>query len=330
MIASAGDARAHVVFRNARETVQRNAPTRAVGVVRLRVLVPAGQDAGMLRTLVLLALLAIADDGRAATAADLRSAYASLKPALAASAFGRPLTLVSREEGGQVTGEIHALVNHPFGLVRHALATASDWCGVLYLHLNVKSCAAGTEAGSPVLRVALGRKADSAEGRTFELVFNFQRVQDTGQFFQVVMTADEGPLGSSGYRLALDAIPVAGNQAFLRLVYSVTYGAAARGAMSAYLHTLGRSKVGFTVTGRRPDGTAIYGGGIRGALERNTLRYYLAIDTWLAAAARSPPRDERWRLESWYAATEHYALQLHELPREQYLRLKSNPAPAQR
>ena len=63
---------------------------------------------------------------------------------------------------------------------------------------------------------ALGRKADSAEGRTFELVFNFQRLQDTGQFFQVVMTADEGPLGSSAYRLALDAIPVAGNPAFLR------------------------------------------------------------------------------------------------------------------
>ena len=42
-------------------------------------------------------------------------------------------------------------------------------------------------------------------------------------------------------------------------------------AMQTYLATLGRGKSGFT------------SGGIRGEVERNTMRYYLAIDSYLAA-----------------------------------------------
>ena len=277
----------------------------------------------MLGNLLVFTLLAVAGDGGGASAAGLRDTFSALRPDLAHSAFGQPLTLASREQDGQVTGEIHAVVDHPFRQVRTDLASAADWCGVLYLHLNVKSCSAETQAGASVLRVALGRKADTADGRTYELVFSFLLAHNTGKYFQVVMHADDGPLGSRGYRLALDAIPVEGDKTFLRLTYSVVYGVAGRLAMSTYLNTLGKTKVGFTVTGQRPDGSAVYAGGVRGALERNTMRYYLAIDTWLASGAQPEAQRSRWRLNAWYTATEKYSRQLHELTRADYLQLKS-------
>ena len=92
--------------------------------------------------------------------------------------------------------------------------------------------------------------------------------------------------------------------------------------MQTYLATLGGAKVGFTAEGRRPDGTPVLVRGMRGALERNVMRYYLAVDAYLAALA-SPP-DERLedRLREWFDATERYPLQLHELEENAYLEMK--------
>ena len=50
-------------------------------------------------------------------------------------------------------------------------------------------------------------------------------------------------------------------------------------AEKAYFATLGRGKVGFTVTGTDQNGKALYIGGPRGAIERNAVRYYFAIQT---------------------------------------------------
>src|SRR3546814_16967541 len=60
---------------------------------------------------------------------------------------------------------------------------------------------------------------------------------------------------------------------------SYGYGVAGRMAMQAYLATAGSAKVGFTVTGKDGHGQPIHIGGMRGAIERNAMRYYLAIDT---------------------------------------------------
>jgi hypothetical protein len=51
----------------------------------------------------------------------------------------------------------------------------------------------------------------------------------------------------------------------------------------AYLTTRGRDKVGFTVVGKAEDDGPEYIGGLRGAVERNAMRLYLAIDAYLDA-----------------------------------------------
>ena len=92
--------------------------------------------------------------------------------------------------------------------------------------------------------------------------------------------------------------------------------------MKGYLATIGRDKVGFTTTGKQPNGQPIYIKGVRGVVERNTMRYYLAIDTYLAALNTPPEGQLEKRLQLWFNGTDQYARQLHEVERGDYLAMK--------
>ena len=89
--------------------------------------------------------------------------------------------------------------------------------------------------------------------------------------------------------------------------------------MQGYLATIGADKVGFTATGKDSAGEPSYVGGVRGVVERNTMRYYLAIDAYMDAPKQLPQR-----LATWFDSTERYARQLHEVEREDYLAMKRN------
>jgi hypothetical protein len=93
-------------------------------------------------------------------------------------------------------------------------------------------------------------------------------------------------------------------------------------AMRGYLATIGRDKVGFSIVAKKSDGQPVYIGGTRGVVERNTMRYYLAIEAYLAALSVPPGKQLESRLSAWYAGVERYPLQLHELDRDEYLAMK--------
>jgi hypothetical protein len=98
--------------------------------------------------------------------------------------------------------------------------------------------------------------------------------------------------------------------------YALSYGTASSLAMRMYLGTIAHDKVGFTKAGSE------YVGGQRGVVERNTMRYYLAIDAYLRSLAAPAPQQLDQRLQSWFDATEKYPRQLHEVDRADYLRMK--------
>ena len=104
--------------------------------------------------------------------------------------------------------------------------------------------------------------------------------------------------------------------------YAYGYGFSARMAMQTYLATLGRNKVGFSITGRNAEGQPVHVGGVLGLLERNTMRYYLAIDSYLSAYTLPPADQFEKRIRDWYSSTERYAAQLHEMEQADYLEMK--------
>ena len=83
-------------------------------------------------------------------------------------------------------------------------------------------------------------------------------------------------------------------------------------------HPFADVSAAFARPGEPPD----YIGGLRGLVERNTMRYYLAIDACLDAIAVPPADQLEKRLRDWFDATEKYPRQLHETGRDAYLAMK--------
>jgi hypothetical protein len=108
----------------------------------------------------------------------------------------------------------------------------------------------------------------------------------------------------------------------MHFTYAYSFGLTGKLAMKTYLATIGRDKVGFTINGKLPDGNNQYIQGVRGIVERNTMRYYLAIDAYLAGLKLPAENQLEWRLQQWYRSTEQYAIQLHEVELIDYLDMK--------
>lgn len=262
-------------------------------------------------------------DARAQSPAALLARYAALQPALASNAFQRPLHLESTQTSGDLQGDVYAVVEHPYATVMASLQQPEQWCDVLLLHLNVKGCHA--EPG-PRLAVSVGKKTAQSLDDAYEVAFDYRVAATGADYLRVGLDADRGPLGTNHYRIAFEAAPLDERRSFVHLSYAYAYGMAARLAMQGYLSTIGRDKVGFSVTGRDGRGQPVYVNGVRGVVERNTMRYFLAIEAYLGAVGLPPGERLRKRLDDWFAATERYPRQLHEIDRGEYLAAKREEA----
>jgi hypothetical protein len=262
------------------------------------------------------------------SAARLRDKYQSLTQQLAHNPFHRPLYLESQELPSSLKGDIYGVLDHSFAVVSGALSDPAqgpaNWCDVLILHLNTKYCHASTGENGTVLAVNIGKKTEESLSSSYRVQFNFRPVASTADYFRVELSAATGPLSTKDYRIVLEAIPVGDNRTFIHLTYAYGYGTAGRLAMKTYLATVGSDKVGFSTMPGASASEPQYIGGVRGLVERNTMRYFLAIESYLGALA-SPPADRvDKRFADWFDATEQYPRQLHEVSRTDYLQMKHN------
>ena len=270
-------------------------------------------------TLALCATLALAGAAHAQDAATLHAKFDSLQDKIAHNPYGRPLVLQSTQASDRLEGEVYARVDQPYAAVQRGLTGTDNWCGILILHLNVKMCHA-QPAG---LDMALGRKYDQPVDDAYKLHFDYKAVANTADYLRTELTSGDGPLGTKDYRIAVEAAPLDPMHTMLHMSYAYGFGFTARVAMNAYLSTAGSDKVGFSVTGTGSDGKPSYVGGVRGLVERNTMRYYLAIDDYVAAPS---PGQLDQRLNTWFDATERYPRQLHEMDKPDYLSMKQGEA----
>ena len=265
--------------------------------------------------------LSLAPTAFAQDAPTLKARYSALHDKFANNQFGRPLVLESKESSGDLKGDVYAIVEHPYATVQQALASPDHWCDILILHLNVKRCKAS--AGAPkTIALNVGRKFDQPVDDTYQLNFSYRVAASIADYLQVLLSADEGPLSTKNYRIQVEAVPIDPKRTVIHMSYAYGYGFAAKMAMQTYLSTIGSQKVGFTVVDKQADGKPVYQGGVLGLLERNTMRYYLAIDAYLSAYGLPAAEQPEKRIREWYASTERYAQQLHEMDQAEYLDMK--------
>ena len=266
--------------------------------------------------LLLMAAASFPQPSGASEAQALRARLEELRPALERNDFGRPLHIDSSEAGGAQRGTVHALVSHPFGTVADGLSQAQSWCGVMTLPFNVLRC----EARGDLLVVHIGRKPQTPVEDATRIELRFAVVARADDLLHVQLTAPTGPAGTRDYRIAFAATPADKGRTFVRMSYGYAHGTLSRLALQTYLSTSGADKVGFS----KADGELV--GGVRGVTERNTMRYFLAIEAYLDSLGAAPGERLRKRLERWFDATERYPRQLQEMTREEYLALKTRAA----
>ena len=252
----------------------------------------------------------------------MRARHAQLRESLQRNAFGRPVHLESSEEGRNQKGDVYGVLDHSFAVLERGMSEAANWCDVLILPYNTKHCHAQGEGARTSLTVRIGRKAEQPVEDAHPISFRYAVPSKSADYLRVVLEAPEGPLGTRDYRIVLEATPIDDRHTFIHLGYSYGFGTMARLAMQAYLATAGAHKVGFTVTGKDKNGNPEYVGGMLGATERNTMRYFLAIDAYLGSLAVPEGQRVEKRLNDWYSASLKYPRQLSELERGEYLAMK--------
>jgi hypothetical protein len=270
----------------------------------------------------LLAAFASAGNAQGIPADQLRAKHAELGNKLSHNQFRKPLYLDSSESPDGVKGNVYALIEYPFATAAAALNSPDDWCEILILHINTKYCRASMGDRGSILNVSIGNKHHQPLNLANRLEFAYRVAAQTPNYLQVTLNADQGPLGTRDYRIVFEAVAVDSGRTFIHVSYAYGFGAVGRLAMQAYLGTLGRSKVGFTVAGTQADGRPLHIGGMRGVVERNTMRYYLAIEGYLGALSTPAQARLEKRLRDWFAAAERYPRQLHEMERDEYLDMK--------
>lgn len=259
------------------------------------------------------------------SASALLAKHKILTSALANNAYDRPLFLESSESGELVNGNAYAVLDEPFAAVSSTFRSANNWCDVMILHINTKYCQVVAGSNPATLKVHIGKKTPQTLQDSFPLEFTLRQVSTSANLLAVQLNAEKGPMGTSNYRIELQAIPLDDNKTFMHLRYAYEYGIAGQLAMQGYLATGGRGKVGFSVkTPATANAKASYVGGARGAVERNTMRYYLAIDAYLQAMRQPPASQVNTRLEKWFDSTEQYPMQLRETDKASYMTMKKS------
>ena len=225
------------------------------------------------------------------------------------------------QTSGDLKGDVYAIVDHPFAMVQQALQSAEHWCDILILHLNVKRCRAS--GGTPkMLNLSVGRKFDQPIEDAYQLNFTYRVVAATRRL--PAGAAERRRRPAQHQELPHPGRGGAGRRQAQRHPHVVRLRLRLRRADGdADLPGDARQPQGRLHHPRpQADGKPVYQGGVLGLLERNTMRYYLAIDAYLSAYALPAGEQAERRIREWYASTERYAEQLHEMEQNEYLEMK--------
>jgi hypothetical protein len=256
-------------------------------------------------------------------AAMLRDTYTKNRAKLTTSNFGVPLFLNSFEQSSRVNVDVYGVFDFPFNSVVSALKVPSSWCDIVSLHPNVKACTYSKEPASGQLTFYIGKKVYQPPEEARHVRYQYRTVVQQRGYLDILLTADEGPFGTENHTMRFEALPLDGGKTFVHVSYAYTDSVALRLAEKAYFATLGRDKVGFTVTGTDKSGLPVYIGGPRGAIERNAVRYYFAIQTCITTLHAPGKTLFSTRINQWYDLTARYKKQLLDLSKKEYLESKS-------
>jgi hypothetical protein len=249
----------------------------------------------------------------------LTDMYNAIKAGKLALLEDKEIHIRSEKEGNTLKADIYAITQHRFADLHKALSTPRNWCEFIPLHINIKSCTC-SRGPKPTITFYAGRKFYQPPEKAYELKYQFQVTEKGTDRFRVQLTAEEGPLGTSSYIIVLEAI-LLDSETLVHLGLSYETSITSRLATQTYLSTIGKNKVGFSIAEQKAS-NPVSVKGVSGIIERNVMRYFLALSVYLDTLNLDSANRFIQRAESWYELTERYATQLHELEKQEYIEAK--------
>ncbi|MDH5516716.1 MAG: hypothetical protein OEY36_02715 [Gammaproteobacteria bacterium] len=259
---------------------------------------------------------------QASSSANLLAMYQAIKNKQVDLLEAQPLHVQSDLSGQRLQADIFAINRYHFSTQVQRLSAPENWCDFITLHLNIKACTYQLKP-EVMLSFYAGRKFYQAADDAYELRYRFVIDEFNENYFKLHLQAEQGPFATTDYLISFEMLKV-GDDTLLHISLSYQTSFSSRLGTSVYLSTIGADKVGFS----KADETRAeskYIGGIEAIIERNVMRYFLAITTYLANQS-----DLSQMPEQWFLSTEKYHRQLHEVELADYLAAKKREFNQQR
>jgi len=226
--------------------------------------------------------------------------------------------------------DIYGTIKYPFDIVENELQLPMNWCDIILLHSNVRACTYRKVNDTWLLTLYNVKKFQDPLKDAYQMNFEYRVIAQQSGLFAILLAARTGKFGTKDHQFGLEAIPLDKDRTFIHLRYSYRYSRWGYLLMKSYFSLFGGGRVGFSVIGTDSDGSPVYVGGLKGAIESNVLRYYLTILAYMDTL--KIPVDQRFekRISQWYDLTARYKRQLFEMEKEAYLTYKRQDQESQR
>jgi hypothetical protein len=252
----------------------------------------------------------------------LSGRYPELQEAARRGPFGLPLQVRSEERDTLVSAEIHGIVDRPFRALAATFTEPGGWCDFLVLNPNIKTCTFRREAQETLLTLYIGSKGYRAPESATAQVYRFLVRARQPEYAAISLTAPQGLLGTTAHRFEFEAGSVSG-KTVVGLSSSFGPSLLSKLLTGIYLSTLGRDKIGFSREATEAGVPAGYVRGVKGMIERNVMRYYLALKAFLDTTDLPADRQFEARARLAYDLIDLYPAQLRQMDKAEYLDIKA-------
>ena len=247
--------------------------------------------------------------------------YHQIEKELKKSSSAIPFYLESSMSQNGSHVDIYGTIKYPFDIVKNGLQLPTNWCDIVLLHTEVRACTYKKVNDTWLLTLYNVKKFQDPLGDAYQMKFEYRITQQLG-FFAISLSAPEGPFSTKDHQIGLEVLPLDEGRTFIHLRYSLRYSPLGYFLMKSYFSIFGGGRIGFSVIGTDRDGNPVYVGGLRGAIESDVLRYYLAILAYMDTLKIPIEQRLEKRMSQWYDLTARYKRQLFEMEKEEYLTYK--------
>lgn len=266
--------------------------------------------------LAILFILTLSGEKKTNEEIELYEIYKELKGGNLSRLSDRPIHVRSSIQNMKQLSDVYTISDIKHNDLRKHLTEPANWCALIIVHPNIKGCVYKSDK----MILFVGEKVYQHPENTIQFNYQFQVFENNSNSFIIHLIAKHGPLGTRNHKIVFESFPVK-EGSFLHLSVSYEGGYISNSILEIYLATIGRDKVGFTVI-KRNNGEAIYVKGLRGLLERNVMRCYLALQSFFDTMNASSEEMHLQRAAAWYGLSEFYQRQLHEIRKDKYLDTK--------